>query len=310
MKFFVEKIEKTYTRYGEEYTEVERRLRLDRIIICGVAAIVALGLIFTSFTVVGAGHTGVVSTFGQVSEDVLQEGFHFKAPWQKVTKMDNRIVKLEVSTEAFSSDLQTVNVNLAVNYRVDTAKSFSIVKNVGTNYEDVLITPAVNEVMKSIMASYTAEQSITNRNIISTALLDELNDKLSDSGIYVSDINIIDFDFSDVYVAAIESKQVAEQEKLRAKIEQEQLTMEKESESARRVIDAEAAAEVAKIEAEAAAYAGEKEAAANEMIAESLTRPLIEYYKIQQWDGKLPSVTGADTIITMDNEKSDESKEE
>lgn len=222
MKFFVEKIEKTYTRYGEEYTEVERRLRLDRIIICGVAAIVALGLIFTSFTVVGAGHTGVVSTFGQVSEDVLQEGFHFKAPWQKVTKMDNRIVKLEVSTEAFSSDLQTVNVNLAVNYRVDTAKSFSIVKNVGTNYEDVLITPAVNEVMKSIMASYTAEQSITNRNIISTALLDELNDKLSDSGIYVSDINIIDFDFSDVYVAAIESKQVAEQEKLRAKIEQEQ----------------------------------------------------------------------------------------
>ena len=295
MKFFVEKIEKTYTRYGEEYTEVERRLRLDRIIICGVAAIVALGLIFTSFTVVGAGHTGVVSTFGQVSEDVLQEGFH---------------VKLEVSTEAFSSDLQTVNVNLAVNYRVDTAKSFSIVKNVGTNYEDVLITPAVNEVMKSIMASYTAEQSITNRNIISTALLDELNDKLSDSGIYVSDINIIDFDFSDVYVAAIESKQVAEQEKLRAKIEQEQLTMEKESESARRVIDAEAAAEVAKIEAEAAAYAGEKEAAANEKIAESLTRPLIEYYKIQQWDGKLPSVTGADTIITMDNEKSDESKEE
>lgn len=310
MKFFVEKIEKTYTRYGEEYTEVERRLRLDRIIICGVAAIVALGLIFTSFTVVGAGHTGVVSTFGQVSEDVLQEGFHFKAPWQKITKMDNRIVKLEVSTEAFSSDLQTVNVNLAVNYRVDTAKSFSIVKNVGTNYEDVLITPAVNEVMKSIMASYTAEQSITNRNIISTALLDELNDKLSDSGIYVSDINIIDFDFSDVYVAAIESKQVAEQEKLRAKIEQEQLTMEKESESARRVIAAEAAAEVAKIEAEAAAYAGEKEAAANEKIAESLTRPLIEYYKIQQWDGKLPSVTGADTIITMDNEKSDESKEE
>ena len=310
MKFFVEKIEKTYTRYGAEYTEVERRLRLDRIIICGVAAIVALGLIFTSFTVVGAGHTGVVSTFGQVSEDVLQEGFHFKAPWQKVTKMDNRIVKLEVSTEAFSSDLQTVNVNLAVNYRVDTTKSFSIVKNVGTNYEDVLITPAVNEVMKSIMASYTAEQSITNRNIISTALLDELNDKLSDSGIYVSDINIIDFDFSDVYVAAIESKQVAEQEKLRAKIEQEQLTMEKESESARRIIDAEAAAEVAKIEAEAAAYAGEKEAAANEKIAESLTRPLIEYYKIQQWDGKLPSVTGADTIITMGNEKSDESKEE
>ena len=146
-----------------------------------------------------------------------------------------------------------------------------------------------------------AEQSITNRNVISAALLEELNEKLSDSGIYVSDINIIDFDFSDVYVAAIEAKQVAEQEKLRAKIEQEQLTMEKESEAARRVIDAQAAAEVAKIEAEAAAYAGEKEAAANEKIAESLTQPLIDYYKVQQWDGKLPTVTGADTIIRLED---------
>lgn len=266
-----------------------------------ILVVLALALCSSCFTVVSAGHTGVVSTFGKVSEDVLQEGFHLKMPWQKVTKMDNRIVKLEVSTEAFSSDLQTVNVNLAVNYRVDTSKSYSIVKNVGTNYESVLMTPAVNEVMKSIMAQYTAEQSITNRNMISTALLDELNEKLADSGIYVSDINIIDFDFSDVYVQAIEAKQVAEQEKLRAKIEQDQLTMEKEAEAARRVIDAEAAAEVARIEAEAAAYAGEKEAVANEKIAASLTLPLIEYYKIQQWDGRLPTVSGADTIIRMDD---------
>lgn len=289
------------------YTDAEGRqvytskTNIPKVILAVVVVVLALALGGSCFTVVSAGHTGVVSTFGRVSENVLQEGFHFKAPWQTVTKMDNRIVKLEVSTEAFSSDLQTVNVNLAVNYRVDTSKSFSIVKNVGTRYEDVLITPAVNEVMKSIMAQYTAEQSITNRNIISTALLEELNEKVGDSGIYVSDINIIDFDFSDVYVAAIEAKQVAEQEKLRAKIEQEQLTMEKEAEASRRVIDAEAAAEVARIEAEAAAYAGEKEAAANEKIAASITAPLIEYNKIQRWDGKLPTVTGADTIIRMDD---------
>lgn len=301
MKFFMEEHKETRTHYnGTEYVETEWRVRWDRIIGCGVGALSAAGIALSSFTVVGVGHTGVVSTFGQVSETVLQEGFHFKAPWQKVTKMDNRIVKLEVSTEAFSSDLQTVTVNLAVNYRVDPSKSFSIVKNVGTKYEGVLITPAVNEVMKSIMAGHTAEQSITNRNMISSSLLAALGEKLQGSGIQVSDINIIDFDFSDAYVNAVEAKQVAEQEKLRAKIEQEQLTMEKESESSRRVIDAQAAAEVAKIEAEAAAYAGEKEAAANEKIAESMTQPLIDYYKIQQWDGKLPGVTGADTIIAMD----------
>lgn len=288
------------------YTDAEGRqvyvskTNIPKIIITVIILVLVLALGSSCFTVVSAGHTGVVSTFGRVSENVLQEGFHFKAPWQSVTKMDNRIVKLEVSTEAFSSDLQTVSVNLAVNYRVDTSKSYSIVKNVGTKYEDVLITPAVNEVMKSIMAQYTAEQSITNRNIISTALLEELNEKLSDSGITVSDINIIDFDFSDVYVAAIEAKQVAEQEKLRAKIEQEQLTMEKEAEAARRVIDANAAADVARIEAEAAAYAGEKEAAANEKIAASITAALIEYNKIQKWDGKLPTVSGGDSLIMLD----------
>lgn len=300
MGFFYTKEEIVHkTAFGGECTEIELHIRWPRIVVCGIGALLAAGIALSSFSVVSAGHTGVVSTFGQVSEDVLQEGFHFKAPWQKVTKMDNRIVKLEVSTEAFSSDLQTVNVNLAVNYRVDTSMSYSIVKNVGTQYEDVMITPAVNEVMKSIMAQYTAEQSITNRNIISSALLEELNSKLAASGIHVSDINIIDFDFSDVYVAAIESKQVAEQEKLRAEIEQRQLTMEKEAEADRKVIDAEAAAEVAKIEAEAAAYAGEKEAAANDKIAASLTSPLIEYYKVRQWDGKLPTVSGSESMVVL-----------
>ena len=262
-----------------------------------VAVLVVLLLLST--TVIKAGHTGVVSTFGRVSETVLQEGFHFKLPWQKVTKMDNRIVKLDVATEAFSSDLQTVAVNLAVNYRVDPKMSYSIVKNVGTNFEDTLITPAVNEVMKSILAKYTAEQSITNRNAVSAALLEGLNEKLSVSGITISDINIIDFDFSDVYIAAIEAKQVAEQEKLRAQIEQQQLTMEQNAKAERQVIDANAAAEVAKIEAEAAEYAGQREAAANEAISKSLTPALIDYYKVQQWNGTLPTVSGADTIISM-----------
>lgn len=266
-------------------------------IIVAIVVVVLLGILSSFYTIVPAGHTGVVSTFGQISENVLQEGFNFKLPWQKVTKMDNRIVKLEVDTEAFSSDLQTVAVSLAVNYRVDTSMSYYIVKNIGTKYEDTLITPVVNEVMKSIMAKYTAEESITNRNAVSTALLNGLNEKLASSGIYISDINIIDFDFSDVFLAAVEAKQVAEQDKLRAQVEQAQLTMEKEAQAERTIIEAEAAAEVAKIEAEAAEYAGQREAAANDAISKSLTDALIEYYKIQQWNGQLPTVTGSDTII-------------
>ena len=267
----------------------------------GVAAVILAVMILVNLctVIISAGHTGVVSTFGRISEDVLQEGFHMKAPWQKVTIMDNRISKLEVETEAFSSDLQTISVNLAVNYRVDTAKSYYIIKNIGRSYEGVLVTPTVNEVLKSILSSYTAEQSITNRALISSDILDGLNAKLNTSGIYVSDINIIDFDFSDTYIDAIEAKQVAEQQKLKAQIEQEQLTMEKEAQAKREIIAAEAALEVSKIEAEAVEYAGQKEAAANKAISESVTPGLVEYYKIQRWDGALPGITGADSIITM-----------
>lgn len=297
MKFFYEKQE-----YEDRFGDKQERtvIHVGRIVCCSIIFLLAIVLFFRSFSIVSAGHTGVVSTFGQVSDDVLQEGFHFKLPWQSVTKVDNRIVKLEVMTEAFSSDLQTVSVNVAVNYRVDKSMSYSIVKNVGNSFEDVLITPTVNEVMKSILAQYTAEQSITNRSAVSAALLDGLNERLTNNGIYISDINIIDFDFSDVYISAIEAKQVAEQELLRAQIEQSQLTMEQEAIAKRRIIDAEAAAEVARIEAEAAEYAGQKEAAANRAIAEYLSDALIEYYKIRQWDGKLPTVTGGNSVTWID----------
>lgn len=306
MKFFVK--ETTVTKYGETHTVTVPRI--GRMVLCVILALTIIITALSSFVIISAGHTGVVSTFGKVSENVLQEGFNTKLPWQKVTKMDNRIVKLEVFTEAFSSDLQTVSVNLAVGYRVDPNMSYYIIKNIGKKYEDVLITPAVHEVMKSIVATYTAEKSIANRNTISQSLLEDLSAKLKPSGIYISDINIIDFDFSDTYINAIEAKQVAEQELQKARTQQEQLTMEQEAKAERQKIEAAAAAEVARIKAEAEAevikinadanaYAGELEAQVNEKIAASLTDTLVEYFKIEQWDGKLPEVTGTDTIIKM-----------
>lgn len=246
-------------------------------------AVLIVGFIFSSYVVIEPGHTGVVVTMGKVDEDVLQEGFHFKIPFiQEVIKIDNRIVKLEVQTEAFSKDLQTVQTTLAINYRVDTKKSYSIYKNVGSNYESVLIVPAVNEVLKAISATYTAEESVTNRAIISSGLISGLNKKLNDSGLYVTDVNIIDFDFSDAFIQAIEEKQVAQQKLLTA-----------ETEKQTAIAKAEADAETIKIKAEA-------EAEANKTLSESITSNIIEYNKIEKWDGKLPQVTGGSgTLINL-----------
>ena len=193
--------------------------------------------------------------------------------------IDNRITKLEVSTEAFSKDLQTVQTTIAINYRVDTSKSFSIYKNIGRDYESILVVPAVNEVLKAIAAEYTAEESVTNRSLISEGLIVGLNEKLNDIGLYVTDVNIINFDFSDAYIIAIEEKQVAQQQLLKA-----------ETEKQTKITNAEAEAEALKIRAEA-------EAEANRILAESITDTLVEYNKIEKWNGQLPQVTGGASSI-------------
>lgn len=251
-----------------------------------VTVFVILAVIFVvanCFTIVQAGHTGVVLTLGKVSEGVLQEGFHVKAPFvQEVVQIDNRITKLEVNTEAFSKDLQTVSTTLAINYRVDSSKSYSLYKNIGRNYESVLITPAVNEVLKAITAQYTAEESVTNRAIISDGLISGLNEKLNGDGLYVTDVNILNFDFSDAFITAIEEKQVAQQQLLKA-----------ETEKQTAITNAEAEAETIRIKAQA-------EAEANKIVSESLNEYVIENKKIEKWNGQLPQVQGdADPLVTI-----------
>ena len=255
--------------------------KIGKIVIIAVVALFAVITVFNCFTVVEAGHTGVVVTLGKVNEGVLQEGLHVKAPFvQEVVKIDNRIVKLEVDTEAFSKDLQTVATTLAINYRVDTSKSYSIYKNIGADYETVLVAPAVNEVLKAITAQYTAEESVTNRSLISDGLVAGLNEKLNTSGLYVTDVNIINFDFSEAFITAIEEKQVAQQQLLKA-----------ETEKQTAITNAEAEAEATRIRAQA-------EADANKLIKASLSDDVIRSKFYDKWDGKLPQAMGSDSVIT------------
>jgi regulator of protease activity HflC (stomatin/prohibitin superfamily) len=255
---------------------------LKKVIPVVFTAILLIIVSFSAFVVVDPGHTGVVVTMGKVEENVLQEGVHFKIPFaQEVIQIDNRITKLEVDTEAFSKDLQTVDTTLAINYRIDKNMSYSIFKEIGSNYEGVLVTPAVNEVLKAIVSNYTAEETVSNRALISKGLLDGLNEKLNPFGLYATDVNIIDFDFSDEFITAIEEKQVAQQKLLKA-----------ETEKQTAITNAEAQAETMKIKAQA-------EAEANRILSESLSDQIIEYSKIEKWDGKLPQVSGASTIIDL-----------
>ncbi|MBQ7688128.1 MAG: prohibitin family protein [Clostridia bacterium] len=257
--------------------------KVKGIVILTAVALLVLITVSSAFTIVEPGHTGVVVTLGKVNDNVLQEGIHTKIPFiQNVVKIDNRIRKLEVNTEAFSKDLQSVKTVLAINYRVDTAKSYSIYKNIGADYESVLVVPAVNEVLKAITSSYTAEQTVTNRSLISDGLVEGLNEKLNNIGLYVTDVNIIDFDFSEAFITAIEEKQVAQQKLLKA-----------ETDKQTAITNAEADAEAMRIRAQG-------EAEANEIISASLNAQIIENKKIEKWNGELPRVSGGEAIISFD----------
>ena len=133
--------------------------------------------------------------------------------------------------------------------------------------------------LKAITAKYTAEESVANRSLISQGLIEELNAKLNKNGIYVEDVNIINFDFSEAYIAAIEEKQVAEQRLLKAKTEKEEA-----------IVKAEAEAETLRIQSEA-------QAKANNILSKSLNENLIRYEMMKKWNGELPMVTDGSTII-------------
>jgi regulator of protease activity HflC (stomatin/prohibitin superfamily) len=269
-----------------------------------IAAVLLLIVLLNSIAVIPAGHTGVLVTMGRVSEAVLQEGVHIKMPFvQSIVKMDNRITKLEVTTEAFSKDLQTISSVLAVNYRIDKNMSYSIYKNIGSAYESVAVIPAVHEVLKAIVAQYTASELVSNRSEVSVKLDEMLNEKLMKTGISVETFNIIDWDFSPEYIAAVEQKQVAEQNLIKTRTEQEQAVVIAEAEAQKKLIAARADAEKLAIESEAKAkqitLEAEAQAKANKLLAESLSPALIQYEQIKKWDGVLPKVSTGNSSGTL-----------
>lgn len=282
--------------------------------------VLALALIIlpNCFATVPVGSTGILLTMGKVEDAALSEGLHFKIPFvQRIVSMDNRVKKLELSTEAFSKDIQTVSATLAVNYRLQTEKTFSIYKSTGTAYEENLIVPATHEVLKAVCAQYTAEELVSKREESSDKMREVLDNKLSQIGISITDFNIIDFDFSDEFISAVESKQVAEQIKKKAATENEtaiaqaerekQVTIKQSEAEAERVrIAAEAQAKstliAAQAEADAVKLAADAEAYRLEQIGGKLTDKTILNTLVENWDGELPGVVGTGTagILNLD----------
>ena len=275
--------------------------------VAGAVAVVVVGiilLILSFFTRIPTGYTGIVTTFGKVHDETLDAGIHGKAPWDTVITMDNREQRESFTLQAFSRDIQQVDITGSINLNINKSTAMTLYKEVGTDYKKVLVAPRVQEDVKIVIAKYTAEKLIENRQAASDEIYNLIKTELADKGINVVSFAIENIDFTDTFEGAVEAKQVATQEKQRAQTQQEQQTMEAQQAAERRKIQAQAEADVQKINAEAEAFAikakADAEAEANEKIAKSLTDELIKYSEVSRWNGELPGIySGGNSVLPI-----------
>lgn len=265
-----------------------------------IALIIGIIVLCNSLTVVPVGHTGVVLHFGATTSKTIDDGWHFKIPFvESVVDISNKVMKSDVSANSTSKDLQAITCNISINYHLAAENSADMYKNVGLAYDDTLLQPAIQEAVKAVMARYSAEELITNRSAVGIEIGDEIRNKVTVYGIIIDEFNLTNFNFSEEFNAAIEAKQIAEQDKIKAETEKERRTIEAEAAAAEKTISAKAEAEaiLAKAEAEAKAISvkANAEAEANEKISKSLTKEVLTNKEIEKWDGVYPSVMAGES---------------
>ena len=246
-----------------------KTFNIKKIVISVVIALAVLVVGAGSLHAVPAGHTGVVTRFGAVDDTVLSEGLHVVIPFvTRVVDMNNQVTKAEVVSASASKDLQTVNSTVALNYRIESLSAASVYQNIGVNYENVVVIPAIQEAVKSVMAQYTAEELITLRQTVGAEIQEEISSKLTPYGFSTQSVNIVDVQFSEEFNAAIEAKQTAQQNALKA-----------EQDLARVKVEAEQ--KIAEAQAEAESY---------RLKSQEITDQMLKMEFIDKWDGKLPVV--------------------
>src|SRR3989338_3660197 len=240
--------------------------------------VVAVMLAFSAFFIVPPGEVAIKTRLGAIV-DSYGEGMHFKLPFvESVTKFSIQIQRANIKTQAFSKDLQTMDAHLVVNHRIEQGTAVSIFRNLGPNYVENIVDPAVQEVFKAIAARYSAERVISERNLLVEEINTEVKERLNKKEIIVTDISVTDLHFTDQFLKAVEDKQVADQQ----------------AQMAGKLV------EKAKRDAEQQIAKSRGEAEALRMQREQVTPALIELRKvdaqlkaIEKWNGVLPGYVGA-----------------
>ncbi len=257
------------------------KIKLGKNFVYIVAAVILLIILLrAAIYVVPAGNVGVITRWGAVNRSSLA-GIHVKIPFaENVILMSTRTQKDESPATAMSNNLQVVTSLIAVNYRLDGNKALQVYQEIGPDYAEIVVAPAIQNAFKAATARFTAEELITKRGEVRQMAEDELIAQIEPYHIIVENFNIINMDFSAEYQNAIESKQVAQQQVETSK-----------QKLAQAEIDAQTV--IAQAQGQADAQKALKDTGA-------LTPEYLQYLFLTKWNGILPQVMTSGSGMMLD----------
>lgn len=282
----------------------------------GMTVLAVLVVVKASIRVVEPGNRGLVVAFGTLHERELGEGMHLVAPWAEIKTYNVQMRKTTEKQTSETLDTQSVTVEVILNWRVKPDRVVHLYREIGpddakSGIEGKIIMPAVYETVKAEVAKHKVTDLISLRHEIKASVWQNLSTVLAKYDVELLEVAIADIDFSGQYDAAIEAKQVKEQEAKQAEYELTRKNTEAQMAAAEargraesRIQQARGEAESVKLSAQAEADAllirGQAQADFNRLVAQSLTAELIQKSWLERWDGRLPQfMTGGDKSSLM-----------
>jgi prohibitin 1 len=211
------------------------------------AAIFALIFFFSSVVSVPTGHVGVLTLFGRVTGETLNEGIHVINPLKSVEKLSIQTQSVKESANVPSNEGLILALDTSLLFHLDRSKAADVFQKVGANYAEKIVEPTLRAAIRASTSSHTANALYTNaRELVQQQIQDQLTAELAPRGVIVENILLRDVQLPAMLKGSIEAKQQAEQDALRMSF----ILQKEKQEAERKRIEAQGIADFQKIVAQ------------------------------------------------------------